>query len=376
MVKSTGSDKKDQSSQPHSLSVGILEAIVEMFPDIIHSVDHEGRLVSVNRKAAELLGYQRDELLGMSVFDIYADEVATEVRKGFKKLQNTGFIDRIESKLKARDGTVIDVEIRSLSLYDATGKFIKSFSIIRDIRTLNNMKQQLIQQSKLAAIGELASSIMHDIRNPLAIIDSANEHLMAKAIEKKDWALVEKCQANIRRAAKKISRLSEHLRDFSRLDEEKMAHISLSAMIDDCIFMVQTRLNESGSVLKNLISDSELSIYGRENQLEQVIINLMSNASDAMKDNDGREKTLTLSLEESDGFDIIVVTDTGSGISEDKIGRIFESFFTTKPKGVGTGLGLSICKAIIDDHKGSISVDSIPDQGTIFRVALPKNSKS
>ena len=371
-----GSEKKDQSSQTHPLSVGILEAIVEMFPDIIHSVDHEGRLVSVNRKAAELLGYPRDELLGMSVFDIYADEVAAEVRKGFKKLQNTGFIDRIESKLKAKDGTVIDVEIRSLSLYDETGKFIKSFSIIRDIRTLNNMKQQLIQQSKLAAIGELASSIMHDIRNPLSIIDSANEHLMAKAIEKKDWALVEKCQANIRRAAKKISRLSEHLRDFSRLDEEKMAHISLSAMIDDCIFMVQTRFNESGSVLKNLISDSELSIYGRENQLEQVFINLMSNASDAMKDNDGREKTLTLSLEESDGFDIIVVTDTGSGISEDKIGRIFESFFTTKPKGVGTGLGLSICKAIIDDHKGSISVDSTPDQGTVFRVALPKNSKS
>jgi len=356
------------------LSREVFEAIVEEFPDIIHSVDPDGNLVSVNKMAVKLLGYSKDELLGKSIFEIYADEVLEEVKNGFKDLKDRGFIGRVESKLKAKDGSTIDVEMRSISLYDSKGNFSQTFTIIRDIRNLNSMKQQMIQQSKLAAIGELASSIMHDIRNPLTVIESANSHMLNKAIENENWDLVKRCKANIERASGKISRLSQHLRDFSRLDKEAKVLTPAKDLIENCIFMVQNRLNESSSVLKNNITDAEAFVYGRENQLEQVFINLLSNASDAVKGRKIRE--ISVSLEEDDDQTLILISDTGEGIPEKNLESIFESFFTTKPKGVGTGLGLSICKAIVDDHEGRLMVNSVPEEGTTFTVKLPRKKNS
>ena len=107
----------------------IFENIVRHFPDIIHSVDENGRLVSVNLKAVELLEYSEEELIGKSVFDIYPDKVLDKVKVGFKQLKQEGIMERIESKLKSKSGKVIDVEMRSLSLYSEDGTFIKTFCI-------------------------------------------------------------------------------------------------------------------------------------------------------------------------------------------------------------------------------------------------------
>lgn len=349
----------------------IFENIVRHFPDIIHSVDQNGRLVSVNLKAVELLEYPENELIGKSVFEIYADEVVEQVKIGFKQLKQDGIMDRIESKLKSKSGEVIDVEMRSMSLYSEDGKFIKTFSIIRDIRPLNNMKSQLIQQSKLAAIGELASGIMHDIRNPLSVITSCNDYLLNQAIKNNDVKLMEKCQQKMSRASGKIQKLTDHLRSFSRLDHEKKETIPLRPLMDDCLLMIENRMKDSGATINCHNINQETTVLGRENQLEQVIINLLSNACDAVKGQ--QNKTIDVKYQEDDVWSEITVIDHGEGIKEENLEHIFEAFFTTKPKGVGTGLGLSISFAIIQDHGGELKVESSPGKGARFTIKIPRN---
>ena len=179
------------------LKENIFEQIVEHFPDIIHSVDANGTIVSTNAFASDLLGYTQEELIGKSVYDIYPPDIKKSVSKGFEELKKEGFKDRIESKLISRSGEIIDVEIRSLSLYNKNGKFIRTFSIIRDMREINFLKEQLVQQGKLAALGELAAGIMHDIRNPLTVINSYNNTFLKGAIDDGDKELMRTCQAAI-----------------------------------------------------------------------------------------------------------------------------------------------------------------------------------
>lgn len=354
------------------MSANIFEGIVWNFPDIIHSVDENARIVSVNQQATQLLGYEYDELIGKSVFDIYADEVLQDVKKGFKYLKKSGIIKNVESKLKSKDGTVIDVEMRSLSLYDDDGKFVKTFTIIRDIRELNQLKKQIIQQSKLAGIGELASGIMHEIRNPLSVIMSYSNYYLKKAIESSDMDLIKKSQEKIDKAAGKIQKLTDHLRGFSRQDshDEAVETVRLSEIIEDSLLMLEKRITESQVDLVNEVESSEVLVSGRINQIEQVLINLIGNACDAVKDYD--KKRVEVSVRYENQFVLIDVRDFGPGIDERNREKIFDAFFTTKPKGVGTGLGLSICHSIIANHGGELNVSSSLGKGATFTIKLPK----
>ena len=356
-----------------SLSSSIFEQIVESFPDIIHSVDNEGRIISTNRAAEDLLGYSKSEMLGMSVFDIYPKHIASKVKAGFQQLKVDGFKSRIESQLLSKSGEIIDVEIRSLSLYDERGEFAQTFSIIRDIRQLNDLKHQLVQSSKLAAIGELAAGIMHDIRNPLTVISNYNNLFLKEAIERNDVPMMTKCQTSIEKASGRIQRLSDHLRTYSRNEVEGSVDMDLAALIDDSLMMVEAKIKGCGITLENHIKKSKFNIFLAPNRMEQVLVNLISNACDAMESEAVR--VLTLSAEQKDHQTIVAISDTGKGISKANLERIFESFYTTKEKGKGTGLGLSIAQSIIYEQGGAITVTSDEGKGTTFFVAIPIQQK-
>jgi PAS domain S-box-containing protein len=354
-----------------NLSASIFEQIVENFPDIIHSVNQQGVIVSTNKAAEDLLGYSKAELLGKSVFDIYPEEISKSVKAGFQQLKSEGFQANIESKLLTKNGEVIDVEIRSISLYDYNGQFSRTFSIIRDMRELNALKGQLIQSSKLAAVGELAAGIMHNIRNPLTVISNYNNKFLKDAIDKSDFQLLRKCQTSIEKAASRIQRLSDHLHSYSRNEVEPPSLVDLSLFIDDCIMMVESKIKGADITLDNRIKGRDLKVLLSPNLMEQVIVNLISNACDAME----TSATRNLSLDaEFDAENLTIgISDTGQGISKENLEHIFESFYTTKPKGKGTGLGLSIAQSIVEDQGGTIAVESEVGKGTTFRITLPKD---
>ncbi len=170
MILVNQSASNPSRSEIRRATAHVFEFLLEWFPDIIQSVNSEGNIVYINRRAEELLGYSRDELLGMNILDLYAPEIADAVRKGFKTLQKKGTLEGIESVVVSKAGERIPVEIRSFAVYDDHGAFLRTFSILRDIRPIKELQNSLVHTSRLAAIGELASCIAHDISNPLAVV--------------------------------------------------------------------------------------------------------------------------------------------------------------------------------------------------------------
>lgn len=355
----------------------IFEILLDNFPDMIHSIDQTGQIVYANKTAERLLGYTTAELMTMNIRQIYADEVLIALERGFKELKKAG--DKtVESKLKAKDGGVIPVEIRSFGIYDDQGRFIRTFSILRDIRKIKDLQNSLVHASRLAAIGELASGVAHDINNPLTVILLSNEMVIRSLTrhppkEPAHENLLTNSQ-DVQRAAGSIQKLADHLRSFSRGVIEQYETIDLYNSVDDAIFMCRSKLQAAVANIQNKVPPAQHYVRGSSNQLEQVFVNIISNACDAMQDRPLREITVSIESTSREGGDCWVVnlTDTGGGIPEAIRNDIFQSFFTTKEKGKGTGLGLSISKAIVRDHDGEIRLTSEVGKGTTFGIVIPK----
>jgi len=362
-------------------NANVFEIVFDHFPDIIHSVDSDGNIVFTNRKAESLLGYSRDELLSMNIRQIYADEILEKVEEGFSQLKKKGEKVIVESILKDRDGNRIPVEIRSYGIYDDDGSFLRTFSIIRDIREIKELQNSLIHAGRLAAIGEMASGIAHDIKNPLNVLFLANDMArltLQQTTESKSetTAQIEKSLKNMERPLEMIKKLSEQLGNFSRGMAEQYEVVDLHSVIADSLFIAQNKIKMCLVTAKNDVEKGRHFTKGAQNQLQQVFVNLITNASDAMAEADGRYLNLSISPFQRDGtaYWKCDVSDTSTGISQEAFDDIFQSFFTTKEKGKGTGLGLSISRGIIKNHEGDIEVHSEKGKGTTFSVFLPSAS--
>ena len=360
-------------------NANVFEIVAEHFPDIIHSVDGEGNIVFTNRKAESLLGYSQDELLSMNIRQIYADEILDKVEEGFNQLKRKGEKTIIESTLKDRDGNRIPVEIRSFGIYDDDGKFLRTFSIIRDIREIKELQNTLIHAGRLAAIGEMASGIAHDIKNPLNVLFLTSELAMLalnKMAEPKSESMekLKKSLEGMEKALQMIEKLSEHLSNFSRGVAEQYEVVDLHSIIADSLFIAQNKIKMCAVTTQNKVEKGHYFTKGAPNQLKQVFVNLITNACDAMAETKGRPLTLSISPFKRDGMGYwkCDVSDTGIGIPQDALESVFQSFFTTKEKGKGTGLGLSISRGIIKNHEGDIEVHSEQGKGTTFSVYLPR----
>jgi PAS domain S-box-containing protein len=365
------------STKDHFLPEGdkeLFDSVFVNFPDMIHSVNEEGIICYANHKASEVLGYRNNELIGMSVFDIYSDEIAPLVKKGFKQLKVDGS-KNVRSKLKSKTGEIIDVEIRSASMYNNKNEFVRTYSIIRDLRELNTLKAQVKQSSKLASIGEFASGIMHDIKNPLSII-TLNIDMVGMLIKKSKYDDVAPILDKLRNGADKIDKLCNRTTAFVRNEVENPIEFDLFTIIEETIFMVESKIKRSGATLINNLVEGEFIVECRPNQIEQVFMNLIGNACDEFTDQELNKKNIAITAKLEGEFVVISVKDTGAGIPKENQKHIFESFFTTKEKDKGTGLGLSVTNNIVREHGGSIGINSEVGHGAEFTVMLPKIFKA
>jgi PAS domain S-box-containing protein len=355
----------------------VFQVIIEHFPDIVHSVNEDGKIVFTNRKAEELLGYSRKELLGMSIRQIYAPEVLQAMERGFKTLKASGD-NLVESVLQDRYGNRIPVEIRSFSIYDNEGHFLRTFSILRDIRKVKELQEGLLHSARLAAIGELASGIVHDIDNPLSVIRMCLS-LMRNASDTHSGELsplgaeLQESMCDIGRAVQSIEKLVDHLRSFARKSPEKREVFDLKLSVVDALFILKRKLLKNGIEVRDEVEENVHFVSGSRDQIERVLANLISNACDAMAGREERHLTLAASLacEGDRTFTRCDVKDTGVGIARDAQQNIFNSFYTTKEKGKGTGLGLAIVRSIVKEHGGRVDLASEPGRGAIFSVYLP-----
>lgn len=355
----------------------LFEQLLERHPDAIQSVDSEGHIIYANATASQLLGYTREELLGMHISRLYAPELMELVKSGFHRLQREGELSVCDSAILGKDGQRIAVEIRSFAIYGDGGEFLRTFSIVRDIRSVKAMHDRLMHASRLAAVGELAASLVHDIANPLSTIRLAGsllqEELKLVQLEQIDPESLKTSLEIVDTAVSRIESLVVQLRNVARSDEQAPQPFDLRSAIHDALVLVTGKLRKAKIAHKLELPGESCPALGRETEIAQVFMNLFSNACDAMQAGDRRE--LTVSLEGEDTPDgrrwCCRVRDTGSGIAPENLPRIMESFFTTKAKGEGTGLGLGIVQSILRHHGGNIEVESELGQGSTFTVQLP-----
>jgi len=283
------------------------------------------------------------------------------------KISRENFTDREETLLSVLAGQAA-VAVENAKIYSQLQS--KILTLGQTIDQLNQTQNQLIQSEKMAAVGQLAFGIAHEIRNPLGIILGGVEFL-EKNLVKKDGIkkeIVEKLKQSIDRA----NNIIVDLLRFSRTSKLEAQSVDICALMEEVISLIKNQAySKDVRIVKNY-TDSALSVLADPALLRQAFFNLCINALDSMFKG-GR---LTLNIYSGQGAQankevIIEIVDTGKGIPKDILPRIFEPFFTTKEPGKGTGLGLSIVHLILERHKGAIGVESAVDKGTQFTIRLP-----
>ncbi len=337
------------------------------------------KILDLNKAATKVYEYDREELLGMSLFDLLDKEDAQRLRKELGRLAKEGdyvFVPKLRVRRKDSGHFYIDFHARVGKFRERESGSLDLSLIVRTVDITLGLEQQaqLVQASKMATLGEMATGMAHELNQPLNVMRMGAD-FVAKMIRRGQEISDEQLltvSRNISEQVERATNIINHLREFGRKSEFKVYTVDLNEPIRD-VFTIMGEQFRLRDIEVNLDLDKAIpKIMAGRNRLEQIFLNLVTNARDAMKERgmeDVKKITVTTYLE----GDLVVaeVSDTGKGIPERVQEKMFEPFFTTKEVGKGTGLGLSITYGLVRDFKGGIDVESTLDVGTTFRVRFP-----
>nr|MBA3671240.1 response regulator [Gemmatimonadaceae bacterium] len=315
------------------------------------------------------VGIPRLELVGRSFAELVdagsaAAEVTALLRDAFSGEQS-----RTSLKYPAADGSVRQGSVIVSPIFDG-GVLTGALGIMRDVTEERRLTEQVIQQEKLVAVGQLVSGIAHELNNPLAGVLAFSQLLLAS--EDGQRPETRSAVETIHREAKRAGKIVNNLLTFARQQPGERVAVSLNRIVEDSLGLRGYALR-AASVHVALELDPALpETRGDPSQLQQVVLNLLGNAEQALLERHGPRALVVRTWREG-GMLLLSVSDNGPGIASAHRDRVFNPFFTTKPVGQGTGLGLSISDGIVREHGGSIRVDSDPGRGATFIVELPYN---
>jgi PAS domain S-box-containing protein len=339
--------------------------LVESASDAIFTIDAEGRVTSVNRALERAIGRSRGELFGMRFIDVIEPSDREAVWSHFEATIRG---ERVRGEIRYRDAQdALRVGSVTMTPIVEDGHVTGCLGIVRDMTEERMLAEQLLQREKLAAVGQLVSGVAHELNNPLAGIMAFSQLMLAMsgATPEQQDALV-----TIHKEAKRAAKIVSNLLIFARQRHPERTEADLNQVLQDTLELRRYSLR-THQIDVETDYDPELPLtWADAFQLQQVILNLLTNAEQALRGYGG-EKKITLSTRREGEFIVASVTDSGPGIPPEALDQIFNPFFTTKPVGEGTGLGLSISDAIIREHGGQIRVSSRPGEGATFRVELP-----
>jgi two-component system NtrC family sensor kinase len=351
-----------------------MNKIVQSSPNAITATDMKGNIVIWNQGAEETLGYKASDVIGkMNIRKIYPEGVARKVMQMLRS-DESGEIGRLNSYPMVyvrRDDEIVEGNLSAAIIYDANGNEIASVGSFVDLRdrlqmerALRDTQEQLLQSEKLAAMGRLTSQIAHELNNPLYGIMNTLELL------KTEIPAENKRRKILDMALSETIRLSDLLRkmlSFSKPDQEERHPVDLNSVLDEILLLHEKQLKENDINIEVSFVEGLSLVIASKNQLRQVFLNMVANARDAMPEGG------TLSVVTGSDSDkvFVEISDTGTGIREEHLDKIFDSFFTTKGEVKGVGLGLSVCYGFIKDHGGDIEVKSEVAEGTTFTISLP-----
>jgi two-component system, NtrC family, sensor kinase len=342
------------------------ENILESINLAVLALDFDGRITSCNRAFEELYGAARQQIAGSLVENLFPPDVIESIQRirGAKgwELSSPGNIYKFY--LENRSGQRLIVNLSLIPLMDPLALNTGSLIILDNITEKTRLQDQLLQAEKLSSIGLLAAGIAHEVNTPIAGISSYTQMLLKDTPSSdKRKTILEKIEKQTFRAAEIVNGLL----NFSRLNSSEFKELDINQLIDESLSLLSHQLQINHIKVDSRYDRSLPAVYGNLGKLQQVFINLFLNARDAMPS--GGELAIQTGMNES--MVVVDISDTGTGIPEEDMKRIFDPFYTTKPIGKGTGLGLAVSYGIIQEHGGRIFVDSNIGKGTHFQLKLP-----
>jgi PAS domain S-box-containing protein len=365
--------------------------VVEASPNAIIMIDKTGSITLVNHQAETLFGYIREELMGQKIEML----IPERYRAAHPGHRDHFFLDPKPRAMGAgrdlyglkKDKQEVPIEIGLNPLETPDGIFTlasiiniterksavemerkKKEELEQAYQLLKNVQAQLVQSEKIASLGRLSSGIAHEINSPLTGLLG-----LLKIYKKRVKEGTEQHQelGKMVEASEYISKIISDLNTFARQPSSEWTALDPAEVIESTLSFSAKELTDNRIKLNKRYSSGGPKVMGDRSQLQQVVLNLLTNARDAMPE--GGE--LTIGLSQDKMRVCMEFTDTGEGMDADKLGKIFDPFFTTKSAGKGTGLGLSIVHGIVETHHGTITANSTPGKGTCFRVTLPTKEK-
>jgi len=345
------------------------ESIVESVNVGLLAVNEDGCITRSNSPLEAMLDLKRDEIVGKYINDVFDESFALNLESilGKSRWHLTEVKNAYKLLTTNNRGKSLVLNVAVAPLRTVTNNQTGAIIVFENVTSRVKLEESLQQSEKLSSIGLLAAGVAHEVNTPLTGVSSYTQMLLGMIPETDPkHALLKKVQKQTDRA----SNIVGNLLNFSRTgNASEFTEIDVNKLLNDTLQLLEPQLRKSRVEIVKNYAAAPPRMFGNAGKLQQVFTNLIINARDAMSFGGGQ---ITLSTEIGDGDSIVVeVSDTGSGIEPENLIKIYDPFFTTKPVGSGTGLGLAVSYGIVQEHAGTIEVNSEIGEGTTFRLVFP-----
>jgi len=338
--------------------------LVENMPIGLVAMDSHQRITSLNNAAASILNRLPGEVNGENA----EKSLPAELWQLLKSLEPEKGVVEKEIDCTIKDGVVIPLEVSATVLHDEDGTFLGHVVLFKDLSEVRSLRKEIARSQRLASVGRLAAGVSHEIRNPLSSLKGFATYFKERYHDVPENQQISNLMIQ---EVDRLNRVVGQLHEFARPITVSKIPIRIKAFLENSLKMIERQAAEANITVKtNFDLDLKEALIDPD-RINQVLLNLYLNAIDSM--NDGGLLTVTLSGNEKKNGIEIKVTDTGTGISQNDLGHIFDPYFTTKPS--GTGLGLAIVHNIMESHGGDIQIESRLEQGTSVTIFLPDVEK-
>ncbi len=358
--------------------------LYEQTPAMLHSLDRQGNVTTVSDHWLASMGYQRREVIGRPILDFLTAEsrqIAEDVC--IPKYRQADVLKDEELQVVKKDGSVIETLLSAVAQRDAAGTFVGTLIVVIDVTQRKRAQEEsrkhrdvLAHMTRLSTMGELVAGIAHEVKQPLYAITNFSSAAAASLSkfdpetppsrgsldELKNW------NQSVKRAAKRASEIIDRLREFSRKDASRREELQLNDVIRDSIGLVAFEARQCRVSVETELYDASTAIYADRIQCEQVIVNLLHNAYEALNECDRPRRVIVRTTVVNHCVELQII-DNGPGIADDQDRKLFEAFYTTKAAGMG--MGLAISQTIVEDHGGRLWGSSNEWGGATFHVTLP-----
>jgi PAS domain S-box-containing protein len=380
-----------------------METILNGIQNFISVINPDMEIVDVNAEFLSQMGCSREEVIGRKCYEVFQQrgdrcqdgEIVCPLKEVIRTKRHTRQVMTREKS----SGDPSYFEVNIYPIWEKDGRISKFIEISRDItehkkeeeeitrrleqmveertRELKETHNKLLHQDKMASLGKLSASVVHEINNPIAgilnLIMLQKRIIQEGSVKQKEIGDFSTYLSLMETETRRISQIVSNLLAFSRQSKMEMRSLNINKLIEKTLLLSSNLLKINGVKVEKRLDPNLPDLVGSEDQLQQVFMNFISNAAEVMETNGGGLLSIKTKHSLQDGKIIIIFRDTGAGIPSENLSRLFEPFFTTKRKGKGVGLGLSVAYGIVQEHGGAIDVKSKVGKGTTFKIEFPMN---